>query len=140
MGLSLCLVVALASPSSEAMVAATAHARVVDAVDAADAGPVRQTVARYARAIRTRDVALFRTVMPTLDRDSELRLRRAFETAPVERLDITIESVEIDGTTATVRASRRDVIAGRQMKPVEQEFHLSLQRDAWCIRSLSARD
>jgi len=65
---------------------------------------VQQVVQKYARAIETEDVELFRAVMPGLNGQSERRLRRAFDTVKVQQIGLTIRSIEIDGATATVRA------------------------------------
>lgn len=99
---------------------------------------VRHVVSSYGRAIETRDVELFRSLMPGITIDAERRLRESFRTIKSQRVGTTIDFIGIDGKTATVRVSRDDTIDGRRMKPVQQVFHLVLLDDGWRIHSLSA--
>jgi hypothetical protein len=109
------------------------------AVKSSVAGPdtVQQVVEKYELAIEARDVELFRLLMPRLSTDAEKRLRASFEQIRSQQVDMTIRSVDIDGTTATVRVSREDTVDGRRMKPIQQNFHLARQDDRWQIESLS---
>jgi tetratricopeptide (TPR) repeat protein len=95
---------------------------------------VRRVIAEYARAMQGRDLALYRTLKPDLSAEDEGRLREAFKNMKTERVGITVESVEIDGDRATVRATRQDVIDGRPTKAVVQTFRLVRVGSVWRIQ------
>ena len=99
---------------------------------------VRRIVSSYGRAIETQDVKLFRSVMPDIDSEATLRLRKSFRTIGSQQVDMTIDSIDIEGDTATVRVSRKDTIDGRQMKLIAQNFHLVHRWGEERIQSLSA--
>jgi len=84
--------------------------------------------------MQTRDVALYRSLKPNLSADDEKRLREAFKASRTDAVGITIESLEIDGDRATVRATRQDVIDGRPTKAVVQTFKLARVGTAWQIQ------
>ncbi len=122
----------VASPSASPSTAAPAAT--------AAAGPdveVRRVIADYGHALSSQDVALYRSVKPDLSADEEKTLNRVFKEISSWRVGITIESVQLDGDRATVRASRQDVINGRATKAVSQVFHLARTRGAWHIQSMS---
>jgi hypothetical protein len=91
-------------------------------------------IEEYARAMQTRDVALFRRLKPNLSGEDERRLREAFRNSKTERVGISIEAVEVDGDRATVRAMRQDVIDGRPTKAVAQTFRLARVGSSWQIQ------
>jgi predicted Ser/Thr protein kinase/tetratricopeptide (TPR) repeat protein len=95
---------------------------------------IRRVIAEYARAMQARDIALYRALKPDLSAEDEKRLREAFKNMKTERVGITVESIEIDGDRATVRATRQDVIDGRPTKAVVQTFRLVRVGPAWQIQ------
>jgi predicted Ser/Thr protein kinase/tetratricopeptide (TPR) repeat protein len=95
---------------------------------------VRRVIEEYARAMQTRDIAAYRTLKPDLSADDEKRLREAFKNSRTESVGITVDSVEIDGDRATVRATRQDVIDGHTTRAVVQTFRLVRVGSAWQIR------
>jgi tetratricopeptide (TPR) repeat protein len=95
---------------------------------------VRRVIEEYARAMQTRDLALYRALKPDLSADDEKRLREAFKNSRTESVGLTVEAVEIDGDKATVRATRQDVIDGRPTKAVTQTFRLVRVGPTWQIR------
>jgi hypothetical protein len=95
---------------------------------------VRRVIEEYARAMQSRDIALYRALKPDLSADDEKRLREAFKNSKADSVGITVESVEIDGDRATVRATRQDVIDGRTTKAVIQTFRLARVGSTWQIR------
>ena len=95
---------------------------------------VRRVIEEYARAMQTRDIALYRALKPDLSPDDEKRLREAFKNSRTDTVGITVDSVEIDGDRATVRATRQDVIEGRPTKAVTQTFRLVRVGPSWQIR------
>jgi hypothetical protein len=95
-------------------------------------------IAEYARAAETRDLALYRALMPGLSSEAEKRLREAFKGYKPQRVGITVDSVQLspDGDRATVRATRQDVFDGRPTKAVSQTFQLVRVGAAWQIQSI----
>ena len=71
---------------------------------------ISAVIADYARAIETRDLDLFRSVKPVLSPDEEQRLRIAFANAESHSVKITLRSVEVKESQATVHLARRDTI------------------------------
>jgi tetratricopeptide (TPR) repeat protein len=106
---------------------------------AARGGPepaVRSVIADYGRAIETKDIGLFKTVMPELSSDNEKRLTDAFKAIKSQQVRITVESVEIDGGQAVVRVSRLDTINGKAQPAQSQVFRLVQKGAAWTIQSI----
>jgi serine/threonine protein kinase/tetratricopeptide (TPR) repeat protein len=101
-------------------------------VDAA----VRRVIADYARAIESKDVGLFKTVMPSLTPDAEKRLQDAFKGVKSQQVTITVNSIQMEGGKATVRASRQDTLNGKPVKPMQQTFVLVQVGGSWRIESL----
>jgi hypothetical protein len=95
---------------------------------------VRQVIAEFGRAIETRDLALYRTLKPGLSSGDEKRLREAFKASKTQRVGITVDSVQVEGDRATVRATRQDVIDGRPTKAVAQTFQLVRVGAIWQIQ------
>jgi RNase P/RNase MRP subunit p30 len=95
---------------------------------------VRRVVAEYARAMENRDLALYRSLKPDLSAEDERRLRQAFKETKTWRVGITVDSVQVAGDRATVRATRQDVIDGRPTKAVPQTFQLVRAGATWHIQ------
>ncbi len=95
---------------------------------------VRRVIEEYARAMQTRDLALYRALKPNLSAEDERRLREAFKNSRTDRVGITVESVDIDGDRAAVRATRQDVIDGRPTRAVVQTFRLVRVGSAWQLQ------
>jgi predicted Ser/Thr protein kinase len=95
---------------------------------------VRQVIAEFGRAIENRDLALYRTLKPGLSSGDEKRLREAFKASTTQRVGITVDSVQVEGDRATVRATRQDVIDGRPTKAVAQTFQLVRVGAIWQIQ------
>jgi len=114
-------------PSAPAAVPATPRS-------AGSEAEIRQVIAEYGRAMETRDLALYRTLKPTLSSEDEKRLREAFKASKTQRVGITVDSVQVEGDRATARATRQDVIDGRLTKAVAQTFQLVRVGATWQIR------
>ena len=97
---------------------------------------VQRVIAEYGRAMETRDLALYRTLKPGLSSEDEKRLREAFKAYKPQRVGITVDSVQVEGDRATVRATRQDVIDGRPTKAVSQTFRLVRVGATWRIQSI----
>jgi len=140
MNTRLCLLLSLTMIGSSHVVAAQdADSARSDETRAPAAAPeaVRHLVEQYGRAIETRDVGLFRSVMPGIGADEEARLKESFAGVRSDVVGITIRSVSMDEASATVQVLREDTVDGQRMKPVRQNLHLIRHDDRWQIRSLS---
>jgi hypothetical protein len=100
---------------------------------------IRSVVLTYARAIETKDLALFRTIKPNLSREEERRLQEGFRAVTSQRVTLTILSIDRRDDQATVLIRRRDVIqAGAQQQTAERQQTLTLvrPRDVWVISAI----
>ena len=97
---------------------------------------IQRVVSDYARALESRDLVLYRTVMPGLRPEDESRLREAFKTYKPQRVGITVDSLQVEGDRASVRATRQDVIDGRPTRAVTQTFQLVRVGAAWQIQAI----
>jgi serine/threonine protein kinase/tetratricopeptide (TPR) repeat protein len=96
---------------------------------------VRRVIAEYGRALQNKDLALFRAVKPNLSGSEEDKLRASFANIKDWRVNISISSVEIDGSQATVHASRNDSVNGKPVS-LHQTFRLTKGASGWTIRDI----
>jgi serine/threonine protein kinase/tetratricopeptide (TPR) repeat protein len=96
---------------------------------------VRRVIAEYGRALQNKDLALFRSVKPNLSGSEEDKLRASFANIKDWRVNISISSVEIDGSQATVHASRNDTVNGKPVS-LHQTFRLTKGSSGWTIRDI----
>jgi serine/threonine protein kinase len=104
-----------------------------------DEAGIRRVVATYARAIETKDVALFRTVKPNLSSDEQRRIEEGFRAVASQQVTIDILSIEQHGQDASVRLRRRDTIqAGGRQQTTESQQTMTLTRSGsgWVIREI----
>ena len=98
---------------------------------------IRQVLAEYERALETKNIALFREVKPNLSPNEEKRLTDAFRTTDSQDVQITVNSIAIEGDNATVGVSRHDIITikGRSQdgNTRPQSFVLSRAGGKWVI-------
>ena len=127
------------TPASAApAVESAAPAPTVSTADEDDAA-IRRVAATYARAIESKDVALFRSIKPNLSREEERRLRDAFRAVASQRVTLTILSIDRRGDRAAVLVRRRDVIqvgAQRQTAERQQTLTMTRTRDGWVISEI----
>jgi eukaryotic-like serine/threonine-protein kinase len=97
---------------------------------------VRKVIADYGRAIEGKDLGLFRQIKPNLTGDEEKRLAESFKAIKSQQVGITVESVQVEGSQATVRVSRQDTINGKPVQRVMQTFRLVQTGGAWTIQSI----
>jgi len=93
-------------------------------------------VATYARAIETKDLALFRSVKPNLGADEERRIQQGFRAVTSQKVNITILSLERRGDQASLRLRRQDLIeaGGRRQAPESQQtLTLAKTNGNWVI-------
>ncbi len=96
---------------------------------------ISAVIADYARAIETRDLELFRSVKPVLSPDEEQRLRTAFANAVSHSVKITLRSVEVKESQATVHLARRDTI-GSIVASFPQTIVLRRGPKGWTIEEI----
>jgi serine/threonine-protein kinase len=96
---------------------------------------VRRVIAEYGRALQNKDLALFRSVKPNLSGSEEDKLRASFANIKDWRVNISISSVVIDGSQATVHASRNDTVNGKPVS-LHQRFTLTKGAGGWTIREI----
>jgi hypothetical protein len=100
---------------------------------------IRRVVATYARAIETKDLALYRTVKPNLSSAEQRTIEDGFRAVTSQRVTITIQSIERRSQDALVRLRRQDVIqvSGRQQTTDSQQtMHLARTPAGWVIREI----
>ena len=78
---------------------------------------VREVIADYGRALQTRDLGLFKSVMPGLSRERERQVRESFRDVSSLEVSLVVEAVEASGGRARARVLRRDVLQGKPRPP-----------------------
>ncbi len=96
---------------------------------------IRKVVDEYARAIQSKDLALFRSVKPNLSAEEEKRLRAIFKQYKSYQVSVTINSIQLDGSAARVRVSRQDTIDGNPFV-LQQLITLVKGPEGWTIREI----
>jgi serine/threonine protein kinase len=100
---------------------------------------IRQLIATYARAIESKDIALFRSVKPNLTREEQRRLEDGFRAVSKQSVNITIQSIERKDNNAVVALTRRDtIVAGGRQQQTESRQVLMLARTggAWHVTAI----
>ncbi len=98
---------------------------------------IRQVLADYERALETKNIGLFREVKPNLSAAEEKRLTDAFRNTDSQQVELTVNSIAIEGDSATANVTRRDIITVRgrsqdgNSRP--QSFTLSRAGSRWVI-------
>jgi serine/threonine protein kinase len=101
-----------------------------------DEAAIRRVIGIYEQAIETKDIALFRSIRPNLSRAAENVLMNSFRQIDSQEIDIRIESLRIDGRSATARLARRDTLttAGRrQVQNSTQTLRFQKTDAGWII-------
>jgi ketosteroid isomerase-like protein len=94
-----------------------------------DDAAIRRAIALYARAIESKDLALFRSVKPNLSAQDERRLQDSFRAVDRQSVEITIISVDVHGQDASVALRRKDTIKARgQQHTTESRQTMTLTR------------
>jgi hypothetical protein len=90
----------------------------------------------YEQAIETKDIALYRSVRPGLTRAAETVLTNSFRQIDSQEIEIRVDSLRIEGRTATARIMRRDTLttAGRrQTQNITQTLRFEKTDTGWII-------
>ena len=97
---------------------------------------IRRVIRTYEQAIETKDIGLFRSIRPNLTRAAETTLMNSFRQIDSQEIEIRVESLKIDGRTATARLARRDtLITGgrRQVQNITQTLRFEKSESGWII-------
>jgi len=97
---------------------------------------IRKVIADYGRAIEGKDIALFKAVKPNLTPDEEKRAQETFKAIKSQQVDIAIDSVQVDGTQATVKVRQQNTINGTKVKPIQLVFRLVQTGGGWTIQTI----
>jgi predicted Ser/Thr protein kinase len=104
--------------------------------EADDESAIRGVVAAYARAIESKDLALFRSIKPNLGAEEERRIRQGFRAVTSQKVNITIVSIDRRGDRASLQLRRQDIIeaGGRRQSPESrQTMTLAKSNGNWFI-------
>jgi serine/threonine protein kinase len=104
-----------------------------------DDAAIRRVVNTWARAIETKDLALYRTVKPNLTPAEQRTIQDGFRAVTSQRVTLTIQSIERHPQDAVVRLRRQDVIqvSGRQQTTDSQQtMRLAKTPAGWVIREI----
>lgn len=101
-----------------------------------DDSAIRAVVAAYARAIESKDLALFRSIKPNLRAEEERRIQQGFRAVSSQKVNVTIASIDRRGDQASVLLRRQDIIEAsgrRQSADSRQTMTLAKSKGAWVI-------
>lgn len=101
-----------------------------------DDSAIRAVVAAYARAIESKDLALFRSIKPNLLAEEERRIQQGFRAVSSQKVNVTIASIDRRGDQASVLLRRQDIIEAsgrRQSADSRQTMTLAKSKGAWVI-------
>jgi len=101
-----------------------------------DEAAIRRVIRTYEQAIETKDVALYRSVRPRLSAAADAVLRNSFRQSGSQEVDIRVDSLRIDGRTATARVTRTDTLVTsgrRQTNNTAQVLRFEKADAGWII-------
>jgi serine/threonine-protein kinase len=129
-------------PRSEVTIPPSPPARLPAVVNpvVSDTTLIRQTVARYAQAIESRDMAAVRTVYPAITPQQQLRFQTFFDATRTLHVTFGIANLRIDGDEAEARLTgtyEYETERGRSEDPVA--FTATLRRETSGWRLVSVR-
>ena len=133
---------AVAPPPAPISVPATSVAPVTSSAPsrAQEENAVLQTLATYERAIESENLDLFRQAKPNLTSEEAKRLTSSFEAIDSHDVELAVQTVTIQGDSATVAVTRRDVIVirGRSQNgnSRQQTFVLQKTNGSWVITEI----
>jgi serine/threonine protein kinase len=112
-----------------------------DARAAADGDPrgeIRALLGQYQQAFAEKDLTLLRKVYPGVDVSDA---RRAFEQNKSYKLELAIQSVEVQGEEAQAKGRRTDIVVGKDGKEFRNEatflFKLRRRSAGWVIDAVN---
>ena len=105
-----------------------------------DEDAIRKVLANYVQAIESKDLSLFVSVKPNLSADERRRLEASFQSVESHQVDITISTMKVQGSQASVRIARKDTITfnGKtQTNQSRQILILSKGPNGWVIEQIA---
>ena len=97
---------------------------------------VRKLISDFARAIEEKDVDLYKTLRPALSADDERKLKSAFQNVRSQNVNLSVDSVKLDGATAVVRVTRTGKVNGEAVPTTKQVFRLAKSATGWTIQDI----
>jgi hypothetical protein len=97
---------------------------------------IRQLMAQYERAMESKDMALLRSVWPTIAPVDQKKIEMAFKSVKSWDVGLRVEGIEVSGPRAVIRAARQDTINGTRTPAASQTFRLVQAADGWKIESI----
>lgn len=101
-----------------------------------DEQQIREVIAEWERAIEEEDLALYRSVKPSLSGEDENRLNASFQAVTSHQVEIAVTAIDVQGDRATVRLAREDNIEAngrRHSNAINQTLSFSKQSGRWVI-------
>ena len=105
-----------------------------------DEDAIRKVLANYVQAIESKDLSLFASVKPNLSTDERRRVEASFQSLESHQVDITISTMEVRGSQASVRIARTDTISfngKKQTNQSRQTMLLSKGPNGWVIEQIA---
>lgn len=133
--------VAIQLPRSEVTIPPSPPARLPAVVNPvlSDTMLISQTVARYAQAIESRDMAAVRTVYPAITPQQQLRFQQFFDATRTLNVTFGIANLRIDGDLAEARLTgtyEYETERGRSEDPVDFTANLRREANGWRLVSV----
>ncbi len=101
-----------------------------------DDAAIRRVIRTFEQAIETKDIGLYRSVRPNLSKAAETILMNSFRQIDTQEIDLRVESLKIDGRTASARIVRRDTLitsGRRQVQNSTQTLRFEKTATGWII-------
>ena len=101
-----------------------------------DDAAIRRVIRVYEQAIEAKDIALYRSVRTNLTRAAETVLTNSFRQIDSQEIDIKIETLRIEGRTASARLVRRDTLVTggrREVRNSTQTMRFEKTDAGWLI-------
>jgi hypothetical protein len=100
-----------------------------------DESAIREVIDSYGRAIESKDVTVFEAFKPNISDADRDRLKQIFPKTVSNKVSIVVDSIQIEGSRATVHVSRQDTIDGKNLF-MRQTIILSKKLNRWVISEL----
>jgi hypothetical protein len=101
-----------------------------------EAAGIRKLLEAYIRAVEAKDVQMFRAVKPNLSEEEERRVRTAFKSVQSQVVKISVLSLDVKDSRATVKVARRDTLNGSIVSSFPQTFQLAKEHAGWTIQDI----
>jgi predicted Ser/Thr protein kinase len=100
---------------------------------------IRTVLETYTRALETKDLDLYLRIRPGLRADEIRRMRDTFDQSKSIKVDLKVESIELNGNEAQAKGRREDVLVSKTGQTFRNQtgftFRLRRTDDGWTIES-----